>query len=409
MMISVTKKTFQLFNSQTIRSSLSSRECQQTTKNLTIIKLINHSIFRFYSKKDDDSKKEYFNTALTLHTFDVEESKSKETYLEVLRKYTSQPGRNIERVQFLYAALKYMDEFGVDKDLESYKKLLDVFPKGKMLPSNNIQAEFLHYPKEQKCAVYILDKMEDKGVIPDAEMEKMLLNTFGKESLPIHKYWRMMYWLPKFKNISPWPMPRPLPTDPLELAKLAIWKISSVDPQAEITVFKTDTVEDSIDKTWIVSAITPTQRKLLENHHPRTKAVYVEGPFPVYVRNVPVDYFVLWTKVPKSDIYKPPKIDVDDVKNLKTSYWDLKKTTIINYPSVHEQMHETIFSVCATGTSSKDSVLSWIRCLQKDNPVLSELHIVFTLKQSTKENVIYLEADTISKISEEEQKEIDER
>lgn len=72
-------------------------------------------------------------------------------------------------------------------------------------------------------------------------------------------------------------------------------------------------------------------------------------------------------------------------------------------------MHETIFSVCATGTSSKDSVLSWIRCLQKDNPVLSELHIVFTLKQSTKENVIYLEADTISKISEEEQKEIDER
>lgn len=308
-MISAIKRSSQLFNCSSIRSLLS-KECQQK-KELYHIKLISHISFRFYSNENDESNKEYFNTALTLHSFDEKESKSKDTYLEVLRKYEGQPGRHTERVQFMYAALKYMDEFGVDKDLECYKKLLDCFPKGKMLPRNRIQAAFMHYPKEQKCAICILDKMEDNGVVPDAEMEKMLLNTFGKESIAIQKYWRMMYWLPKFKNVSPWPMPRPLPNDLLELAKLAIWKISSVDVQAEITVFKTETIEDSIDKTWIVSAITPKQRQLLENHHPRTKAIYVEGPFPVYIRDKSVDYFVLLTKIPKSDIYKPPIVDTD--------------------------------------------------------------------------------------------------
>lgn len=82
---------------------------------------------------------------------------------------------------------------------------------------------------------------------------------------------------------------------------------------------------------------------------------------------------------------------------------------MIKYPSVHEQMHETIFAVCATGTSSKDSVLSWIRCLQKENPVLSELHIVFTLKQKTKEDIKYLEASSKPQINKDQQKEIDAR
>jgi signaling intermediate in Toll pathway protein len=50
------------------------------------------------------------------------------------------------------------------RDLESYKKIMDVFPKGKMLPQNVFQAEFLHYPKQQFCACDLLEQMEDNGV-----------------------------------------------------------------------------------------------------------------------------------------------------------------------------------------------------------------------------------------------------
>lgn len=55
-------------------------------------------------------------------------------------------------------------------------------------------------------------------------------------------------------------------------------------------------------------------------------------------------------------------------------------------PSVHEQDDGVIFSVCATGTSSKDSLLSWIRHLEKNgNPNLGQIPIVFTLKTGVKE------------------------
>lgn len=55
-------------------------------------------------------------------------------------------------------------------------------------------------------------------------------------------------------------------------------------------------------------------------------------------------------------------------------------------PSVHEQEDGVIYSVCATGTSSKDSLLSWIRHLEIDgNPILAKVPIVFTLRSGQKE------------------------
>lgn len=74
--------------------------------------------------------------------------------------------------------------------------------------------------------------------MPDSEMETILLNIYGKRGFPLRKYWRMMYWMPKFKNLSPWRLPKKMPTDILEIAKLAIERITSVDNNMKITVFE---------------------------------------------------------------------------------------------------------------------------------------------------------------------------
>ena len=64
---------------------------------------------------------------------------------------------------------------------------------------------------------------------------------------------------------------------------------------------------------------------------------------------------------------------------------------LYKYPekkTVHEQDYETIYAVCATGTSSKDSLLSWVRILQdKENPILGELTVLFRFKTPLKEPV----------------------
>ena len=67
--------------------------------------------------------------------------------------------------------------------------------------------------------------------------------------------------------------------------------------------------------------------------------------------------------------------------------------TVSRLPSVHEQEDGTILAVCATGSSSRDSLLSWIRRLevmlisdflqkhsgQVSNPRLEDMVVLFTL------------------------------
>lgn len=56
---------------------------------------------------------------------------------------------------------------------------------------------------------------------------------------------------------------------------------------------------------------------------------------------------------------------------------------VIKKRSVHQQDDGTIFAICATGTSSQDSLLSWIRLLEiNGNPVLSDIPILFRFTSS---------------------------
>lgn len=49
-------------------------------------------------------------------------------------------------------------------------------------------------------------------------------------------------------------------------------------------------------------------------------------------------------------------------------------------PSIHEQPDGTVLAMCITGTASKDSLVMWIRALQRTNPKLKEIPVVFKLK-----------------------------
>jgi signaling intermediate in Toll pathway protein len=256
------------------------------------------------NKKDQEKVygKTIFEKKLTIGAFNTSEKKNKDTYLECLRMYESHVIARRDIVTFITVALKYMKEFGVHKDITVYKKLLDLFPKGKMIPTNIFQSMFMHYGKEQNCAIDIFEQMEDNGVIPDLEMEAMLLNIFGRHGLPTQKYWKMMYWMPKFKNLNPWPVPKPIPDDVLELAKLAMIKISSIDVRSSVTIYETVEIEDSIEKTWIVSAMSPKQSELLTEHN-KNIPIYIEGPFRIYVAIKAVDYFILKAKPPQNRKY----------------------------------------------------------------------------------------------------------
>lgn len=93
--------------------------------------------------------------------------KNRDTFVSMVRMFVERDKYRRHHVEFIYAALKHMEEFGVERDLEVYKEILNVMPKGKMIPTNMLQAEFMHYPKQQDCAVFLLDQMEYNGLFTE--------------------------------------------------------------------------------------------------------------------------------------------------------------------------------------------------------------------------------------------------
>lgn len=269
------------------------------------------------SAEDERSKKSPPSKTLPAirNPFDSAQQKTKESFVDMVAIFESRDVHRRNHVEFIYAALKNMEEFGVHTDIEVYKALINVMPKGKFIPANIFQAEFMHYPKQQQCIIDLLEQMEDNGVIPDYEMEAMLLNVFGRRGHPVRKYWRMMYWMPKFKNLSPWPVPNPPPSDIQELARLAIERMCTVDVRSQIEMFDTQDVEDSIDKTWIVSGMSVEQSELLKEHK-KPNPIYIEGPSLIWMRNKSVHYFTLRSDpdLDKLEKYKESRIEDTDGK-----------------------------------------------------------------------------------------------
>ncbi|KAF2357138.1 ECSIT protein [Trinorchestia longiramus] len=307
------------------------------------------------------------------------EEHNKKNFLITIDVYKEKEKLLKGHVQFIQTALNYMEQFGVHQDLEVYKKLMDVFPKVKMIPQNMWQIEFEHYPVQQDCGVDVLYRMEHFGVIPDSEMEDIILTVFGSNSHPMKKCRRMRYWMLKFNNASPWPLPKPVPSELLELAKLAVARMCSVDQTSEVTIYDTKEVKEAIDHTWVVSGQSVHQRQLL-NKQPENVPLKVEGPWKIYLRDQSIDYFVLKADpLPQPDVEVPDKDDVSLLSTLLNPDCSLKPDTFLTVqPSVHEQGDGTVLAICVSGTSSRDSLLSWIRLLSHTNPRLEEgLPVVF--------------------------------
>jgi len=186
-----------------------------------------------------------------------EEVKTKATFNKVVDVFIRGDVRRRGHVEFIYAALRKMPEFGVERDLAVYHRLLDVFPKELFVPRNFIQRMFNHYPRQQECGVQLLEQMENyggclwaeltealqwiglndcvSGIMPNMETKVLLVQIFGEKGHPVRKYQRLMYWFPRFKHVNPFPIPQHLPEDPVDLARFSLTRIAN-DRDARATV-----------------------------------------------------------------------------------------------------------------------------------------------------------------------------
>ncbi|CAO2635785.1 Evolutionarily conserved signaling intermediate in Toll pathway, mitochondrial [Lemmus lemmus] len=315
--------------------------------------------------------------------------RDKTSFIRAVRSFGEHSVRKRGHVDFIYLALRKMPEFGVERDLSVYNLLLDVFPKEVFRPRNVIQRIFVHYPRQQECGLAVLDQMERHGVMPDTETEFLLIQIFGRHSYPMLKFLRMKLWLTRFKNINPYPVPQDLPQDPLDLAKLSLRHMEP-DLSAKVTVYQMSLSSDStgIDPTQphIVGIQSPDQQAALARHNP-AKPVFVEGPFPLWLRNKCVYYHILRADLPSPEeekieeipeewnLYYPMKLDLE----YSRSGWD-------NYEFDVDKVTEgPVFAMCMAGAHDQATLVKWIQGLQETNPTLAQVPVIFRLARSTGE------------------------
>ncbi|XP_032067441.1 evolutionarily conserved signaling intermediate in Toll pathway, mitochondrial [Thamnophis elegans] len=346
----------------------------------------------FAVKKHEKPHKESANQSLVKieDIFETvsEHEKTAATFQEAVDIFCKQDIRRTGHVEFIYAALKKMPEFGVEKDVDVYNKILDVFPKKVFIPQNVFQKMLKHYPRQQDCAVVLLEQMEHFGVMPNLETRFLLLEIFGNKSYPVRKYQRIMYWFPKFKHINPYPVPTPLPEDPIELAKLSLQRIAA-DLDSKVTVYQTSHSEvlDSgkeINHPHIVGTQSPDQQSLLASHNTE-KPIFLEGPFRLWLKAKCVYYYVLRAKLseehmvevidPERNFYYPMHLDLD-----------LERDVLDDYEFYTDKVKEgPVFAMCMVGAEDKATLAKWIVGLQETNPILHDITVIFRLTHSPQE------------------------
>lgn len=92
-------------------------------------------------------------------------------------------------------------------------------------------------------------------------------------------------------------------------------------------------------------------------------------------------------------------LEVNDCVKPKGGIWSKpEKGAIAEKTSVHQQEDGILLAVCATGTSSRDSLLSWLRSLQPTNPCLAKIPVLFRLSGSSPDlqDVAALEEEKVS-------------
>jgi signaling intermediate in Toll pathway protein len=211
-----------------------------------------------------------------------------EQFAVALKAYTSLEKYRRGHMKFIREGLLRMDEFNLQKDLLTYNRLIDMFPKGRF---NNKTFFDSLWPKQHPqidLALDILQKMEDNGIRPDYITYSLLCEIFGRVSFPVQKCTRIAVWFDKFDNIDPYRIEGQIPTDPLVLSKMALKRITGEDHELwEIMM------PQSEEGPFVLAACNKEQVKFMESINVMDEMLHVEGPHRIWLQKQPLFYYSL--------------------------------------------------------------------------------------------------------------------
>lgn len=316
---------------------------------------------------------------------DLVDAKPKEIIQKEFPEYFSDGkfASRIGYVDFIDEALDKLDALGLNRNLEAYKEILRVFPPGRYCPKSSWDIGMFHAP-QQIAAVRVIQKMEFNRVRPDKEVEEIVTAAFSRHSDVWKKIARVNYWSSKSRNFDPHPLPEEVPKELHQVAKHALMRMLD-DESSVITVTSTASLPDVVDRTWIVFAQSSTQKAIISRLDKKS-ILYLEETGTTYVNDKYLSYFTLRVYDDEETIKQRAIIPEKDYNfnTLKMGFYGKPlKEKLKEFEEVHHIDNSYILATGFTGTSSPDSALSWLKILQRRNPNLRNLNVIFRLKRPT--------------------------
>jgi len=293
-------------------------------------------------------------------------------------------------VQFIDEALQRMKELGLERDREAYKELFKIFPPGAFLPLDKIFNSKREFYPQQLALTRVLRQMALNEVRIDKDFAALATSVFSKDSEIWNTIARTAYWNMKLRNVDKYPVPEELPQEAHKLARIGIERMLD-DELSIISTKNTSSLPNSVDKTWVVYSQSPTQQAIIEKLDDKT-ILHIEEGGLTWVGRDALSYYLLKYYVEPAVVEEKAKIPKENfnMNILQMKFYGKPiREKLAEAEEKHYADNAYILSICMTGTSSQDSLSSWLKFLQQRNPKLNKLNVIFKMPRKVPEIVEY--------------------
>ena len=191
------------------------------------------SFLRSYT--DEGKRKENAKEVIVSHDFShsdlldkarrIQNASEREQFAAALKDFMKKEKFRRGHVKFIQSAIDRIEEFNLEKDILTYNRLLDVFPKNRFKSRTLFDAVWPKPIPQIDVALRILQKMEENGIRPDYNTYSLLCEIFGRTSFPVQKCVRIAVCFDKYENIDPYKIKGEIPSNQWEISKLALQRI----------------------------------------------------------------------------------------------------------------------------------------------------------------------------------------
>jgi len=305
-------------------------------------------------------KKETENSAILRYC--LEQEPTSEGFVNAVEIFKNKNKNRQGHIEFIATGMKFIEAYGLEKNVEVYNAILDVFPRNRFDNRSLFDAIWPKPHPQINLALDVLTKMEWQGIMPTDETFDIVHSIFGRASFPVQKIYRLWFWFEEFKDLNPYRLHDDVYKDRIKILEAVterLYEDTSGFKILELSEPVENTTSSMVDyQHFLISSQTERQQKYVSLCLAE-QTLYVEGPIHIWINHKMEKYFVL--KSGRNGFLSDGIHVIDE----------------------DEQKEGVVLAMCFATKPYKQAIQTWWQYLQETNPLLQNFNVVFNISDDT--------------------------